>query len=106
MGLRTNLKIWEPGPAWDKFFQGEGKATNGFTLPGDTTRRLTRMLFSIPCTIQNQAAGSAGGIHVYQADDLIDTGRSTLDKEKRLAAYTKVQSLIKDEAPSIFVFAT
>src|SRR5438034_368532 len=31
--------------------------------------------------------------------------RSTLDKEKRMAAYTKVQSLIKDEAPSIFLFS-
>ena len=30
VGLRTNLKIWDPGPAWNKFFQGEGKATNGF----------------------------------------------------------------------------
>ncbi len=38
-------------------------------------------------------------------DDLIDVGRSTLDTEKRLAAYTKVQSLLKDEAPSIFLFS-
>ncbi|MGH8058450.1 MAG: ABC transporter substrate-binding protein, partial [Candidatus Entotheonellia bacterium] len=30
VGIRTNLKIWDPGPAWNKFFQGEGKATNGF----------------------------------------------------------------------------
>ena len=22
VGLRTNLKIWDPGPAWNKFFQG------------------------------------------------------------------------------------
>ena len=26
----ANLKIWGSGPAWNKFFQGEGKATNGF----------------------------------------------------------------------------
>ena len=25
-----NLKIWDQGPAWNKFFQDEGKATNGF----------------------------------------------------------------------------
>ena len=30
VGMRTNLKIWDPGPAWNKFFQGEGKATHGF----------------------------------------------------------------------------
>ena len=38
-------------------------------------------------------------------DDLIDAGRSTLDKEQRLATYTRVQNLIKDEAPSIFLFS-
>src|SRR5438132_8722803 len=30
VGLRANLKIWDPGPAWNKFFQTEGKATHGF----------------------------------------------------------------------------
>ena len=29
-GLRTNARMWDPGPAWNKFFQGEGKATHGY----------------------------------------------------------------------------
>ena len=28
VGLRTNARMWDPGPAWNKFFQTEGKATN------------------------------------------------------------------------------
>jgi peptide/nickel transport system substrate-binding protein len=38
-------------------------------------------------------------------DDLIDEGRSTIDKEKRLATYAKIQRLLKEEAPSIFLFS-
>src|SRR5207249_1571610 len=29
VGLRTTVKMWDPGPAWNKYFQAEGKATNG-----------------------------------------------------------------------------
>src|SRR3989441_5088861 len=29
VGFRTTVKMWDPGPAWNKFFQAEGKATNG-----------------------------------------------------------------------------
>ncbi|MGE3536281.1 MAG: hypothetical protein AB7N91_02460 [Candidatus Tectimicrobiota bacterium] len=36
---------------------------------------------------------------------LIDAGRSTLDRDKRLATYTTLQRLITEEAPSIFLFA-
>ena len=28
-GIRTNAKMWDPGPAYNKFLQTEGKATNG-----------------------------------------------------------------------------
>jgi len=28
VGLRTNARMWDPGPAWNKFLQTEGKATN------------------------------------------------------------------------------
>jgi len=37
-------------------------------------------------------------------DELIDEGRSTIDKEKRLATYAKIQRLLKEEAPSVFLF--
>lgn len=29
-GLRTKVKRWDPGPAWNTFLQGEGKASNGY----------------------------------------------------------------------------
>ena len=37
-------------------------------------------------------------------DELIDAGRSTVDKGNRLTTYAKIQNLLKDEAPSIFLF--
>ncbi|MBI4737533.1 MAG: ABC transporter substrate-binding protein, partial [candidate division NC10 bacterium] len=30
VGIRTTAKMWDPGPAWNKFFQTEGKATHGY----------------------------------------------------------------------------
>lgn len=30
VGIRTTTRKWEFGPAWWKFFQAEGKATNGY----------------------------------------------------------------------------
>ena len=32
VGLRTNARMWDPGPAWNKFFQTEGKATHAYLL--------------------------------------------------------------------------
>jgi peptide/nickel transport system substrate-binding protein len=37
-------------------------------------------------------------------DEFIDEARSTLDKEKRLATYAKIQRLLKEEVPSIFLY--
>jgi peptide/nickel transport system substrate-binding protein len=106
VGLRTNLKIWAPGPAWNKFFQTEGKATNGFF--GSWGYYSTFDADAILHPLYHTEAGGWVGkwyTRVPGLDDLIDAGRSTLDKEKRMAAYTKVQSVIKDEAPSIFLFS-
>jgi len=106
VGLRTNLKIWDPGPAWNKFFQAEGKATHGFF--GSWGYYSTFDADAILHPLYHTEAGGWVGkwyTRVPGLDDLIDAGRSTLDKEKRMAAYTKAQSLIKDEAPSIFLFS-
>lgn len=106
VGLRTNLKFWDPGPAWNKFFQAEGKATHGFygTWGYYSTFDADAILHPLYHT---ETGGYVGKWYtrVPGLDDLIDAGRSTLDKERRLAAYTKVQTLLKDEAPSIFLFA-
>jgi peptide/nickel transport system substrate-binding protein len=105
VGLRTNLKIWEPGPAWDKFFQGEGKATNGFL--GSWGYYSTFDADAILHPLYHTEAGGWVGkwyARVPGLDQLIDDARSTVDREKRLATYAKTQRLLKEEAPSIFLY--
>lgn len=105
VGLRTNLKIWDPGPAWDKFFQGEGKATNGFA--GSWGYCSTFDADAILHPLYHTEPGGWVGkwyARVPGLDQLIDEGRSSVDKEKRLATYAKLQRLIREEAPSIFLY--
>ena len=105
VGLRTNLKIWDPGPAYNKFFQGEGKATNGFI--GSWGYYSTFDADAILHPLYHTEPGGWVGkwyTRVPGLDELIDEGRSTIDKEKRLATYAKIQRLLKAEAPSIFLF--
>ncbi|HYY16906.1 MAG TPA: ABC transporter substrate-binding protein, partial [Gammaproteobacteria bacterium] len=105
VGLRTDLKIWDPGPAWDKFFQGEGKATNGFI--GNWGYYSTFDADAILHPLYHTEPGGWVGkwyTRVPGLDQLIDEARSTLDSEKRLATYAKLQRLIKEEAPSIFLW--
>jgi peptide/nickel transport system substrate-binding protein len=105
VGLRTNLKIWDPGPAWNKFHQGEGKATNaaygswGYYSTFDADAILHPLYHTEP-------GGWIGKWYtrVPGLDDLIDAARSTVDKQTRLATYAKLQRLIREEAPSIFLF--
>ena len=105
VGLRTNLKIWDPGPAWNKFFQGEGKATNGFG--GSWGYYSTFDADAILHPLYHTEPGGWVGkwyTRVPGLDEFIDEARSTLDKEKRLVTYAKIQRLIKEEAPSIFLY--
>jgi peptide/nickel transport system substrate-binding protein len=105
VGLRTNLKIWDPGPAWNKFFQGEGKATHGFI--GSWGYYSTFDADAILHPLYHTEPGGWVGkwyTRVPGLDELIDAGRSTVDKEKRLVTYAKIQRLLKEEAPSIFLF--
>jgi peptide/nickel transport system substrate-binding protein len=105
VGLRTNLKIWDPGPAWNKFFQGEGKAVNGFygTWGYYSTFDADAILHPLYHT---EPGGWVGKWYtrVPGLDDLIDAGRGSVDKAARTETYAKLQRLIKEEAPSIFLF--
>jgi peptide/nickel transport system substrate-binding protein len=105
VGLRTDLKIWDPGPAWNKFFQGEGKATHGFygTWGYYSTFDADAILHPLYHT---EPGGWVGKWYtrVPGLDQLIDEARSTVDPEKRLATYAKIQRLLKEEAPSLFLF--
>lgn len=105
VGLRTNLKIWDPGPAWNKFFQGEGKATNGFI--GSWGYYSTFDADAILHPLYHTEPGGWVGkwyTRVPGLDELIDAGRTTVNKDARLATYAKIQRLLKDEAPSIFLY--
>jgi len=105
VGLRTNLKMWDPGPAWNKFFQGEGKATNGYY--GSWGYYSTFDADAILHPLYHTEPGGWVGkwyARVPGLDQLIDEGRSSVDKEKRLATYAKIQRLLKEEAPSIFLY--
>ena len=105
VGLRTNLKIWDPGPAWNKFFQAEGKATNGFY--GSWGYYSTFDADAILHPLYHTEPGGWVGkwyTRVSGLDELIDAARSTVDKPARLTTYAKIQRLIKEEAPSIFLF--
>jgi peptide/nickel transport system substrate-binding protein len=105
VGLRTNLKVWVPGPAWNKFFQSEGKATHGFI--GNWGYYSTFDADAILHPLYHTEPGGWVGrwyTRVPGLDDLIDEGRSTIDKGKRLATYAKIQRLLKEETPSVFLF--
>lgn len=105
VGLRTNLKIWDPGPAWNKFFQGEGKATNGFIASWGYYSTFDADAILHPL-YHTEPGGWVGKWYtrVPGLDELIDTARSTVDKTSRLTTYARIQNLIKVEAPSIFLF--
>ena len=105
VGLRTNLKIWDPGPAWDKFFQGEGKATNGYY--GSWGYYSTFDADAVLHPLYHTEPGGWIGkwyTRIPGLDQLIDEARSTVDPEKRLVTYARIQRLIKEEAPSIFLY--
>jgi peptide/nickel transport system substrate-binding protein len=105
VGLRTNLKIWDPGPAWNKFFQGEGKATNGFYSSWGYYSTFDADAILHPL-YHTEPGGWVGKWYtrVSGLDEFIDAARSTVDKQSRLTTYAKIQRLIKEEAPSIFLF--
>ncbi len=105
VGFRANLKIWDPGPTFDKFFQGEGKATHG--LIGSWGYYSTFDADAILHPLYHTEPGGWIGkwyTRVPGLDQLIDEARSTVDKHRRVETYTKIQRLIKEEAPSIFLY--
>src|SRR5262245_40577475 len=105
VGIRTTPKMWDPGPAWNKFFQGEGKAVNGYYGSWGNYS-----VFDADAVLHPLYHTEPGGwvgkwyVRVEGLDPLIDEGRSTLDAAKRKSAYGRIQRLIREEAPSLFLF--
>jgi peptide/nickel transport system substrate-binding protein len=104
-GIRTTAKIWDPGPAWNKFFQGEGKAAHGFYGSWGYYSVFDADAILHPL-YHTEPGGWIGKWYtkVEGLDPMIDQARSTLDQPRRKQIYSQVQKLIKEEAPTIFLF--
>ena len=105
VGLRTTSRMWDPGPAWNKFFQTEGKATNG--MYGNWGNY---SVFDADAVLHPLFHTEQGGwigkwyTRVESLDRLIDEGRSTVDQAKRKRTYSQIQQMIREEAPAIFLW--
>jgi peptide/nickel transport system substrate-binding protein len=105
VGIRTTARMWDPGPAWNKFFQGEGKATHGYY--GNWGYYSVFDADAILHPLYHTEPGGWVGkwyVRVEGLDGLIDEARSTVDQAKRKRTYTQILRMLKEEAPTIFLF--
>ena len=105
VGIRTTPRMWDPGPAWNKFFQAEGKATNGYY--GSWGNYSVFDADAVLHPLYHTSPGGWIGMHytrVEGLDALIDEARSTVDQAKRKRVYSQVQRLLKEDAPAIFLW--
>jgi peptide/nickel transport system substrate-binding protein len=105
VGLRTNARMWDPGPAWNKFFQTEGKATNAaYGSWGNYS------VFDADAVLHPLFHTEPGGwigkhyTRVEGLDKMIDEARSIVDQPRRKRIYSQIQTLIREEAPAIYLF--
>ena len=105
VGLRTTVKMWDPGPAWNKFFQAEGKATHGGY--GNWGNYSVFDADAVLHPLYHTEPGGWIGKHyarVEGLDKLIDEARSIVDQPRRKQIYARIQALIREEAPSVFLY--
>ena len=104
VGLRTTVKPWDQGPAWNKFFQAEGKAQPQYGTWGNYS------VFDADAVLHPLYHTEPGGwigkhyARVEGLDGLIDEARSIVDQAKRKPIYSRIQQLIREEAPSVFLW--
>ena len=104
-GIRATPKMWDPGPAWNKFFQTEGKATNGWY--GSWGNYSVFDADAVLHPFYHTEPGGWVGKHYARVEGLnglIDEARSTVDQPKRKRIYSQIQRLIREEAPSTFLW--
>lgn len=105
VGIRTNARVWDPGPAWNKFLQGEGQATHGYY--GSWGNYSVFDADAVLHPLYHTEPGSWIGkwyTRIEGLDQLIDEARSTVDRERRQRVYSQIQKLIREEAPAIFLW--
>jgi peptide/nickel transport system substrate-binding protein len=105
VGIRTTARMWDPGPAWNKFFQGEGKATHGYYGSWGYYSVFDADAILHPL-YHTEPGGWVGKwyVRVEGLDGLIDEARSTVDQAKRKRTYAQILRLLKEDAPTIFLF--
>ena len=105
VGLRTTVRMWDPGPAYNKFFQAEGKATHG--AYGSWGNYSVFDADAVLHPLYHTEPGGWIGKHyarVEGLDKLIDEARSIVDQPKRKQIYSQIQAMIREEVPSIFLW--
>jgi peptide/nickel transport system substrate-binding protein len=105
VGLRTTPRVWDAGPAWNKFYQTEGKATNGYY--GSWGNYSVFDADAVLHPLYHTEPGGWIGKHytrVEGLDKLIDEARSTVDQARRKRIYSQIQRMIKEEAPAVFLW--
>jgi peptide/nickel transport system substrate-binding protein len=105
VGIRTTPRLWDPGPAWNKFLQTECKATNGYY--GSWGNYSVFDADAVLHPLYHTEPGGWIGKHytrVEGLDRLIDDARSTVDQPRRKQVYSQIQRMIKEEAPAIFLW--
>ncbi|MBI2552981.1 MAG: hypothetical protein HYV92_00800, partial [Candidatus Rokubacteria bacterium] len=105
VGLRATPKPWDPGPAWNKVLQGEGKATHGYYGSWGYYSVFDADAILHPL-YHTEPGGWVGKWYarVEGLDRLIDDARSTVDQPRRKRIYSQIQQMLKEEAPNIFLF--
>jgi peptide/nickel transport system substrate-binding protein len=105
VGIKANARMWDPGPAWNKFFQTEGKATHGtyFNWGNYSVFDADAVLHPLFHTEPGSWIGKWYA-RVEGLDKLIDDARSSVDQPKRKRTYSQIQKLIREEAPAIFLY--
>jgi peptide/nickel transport system substrate-binding protein len=105
VGIRATPRMWDPGPAWNKFLQAEGKATQGAhgTWGNYSVFDADAVLHPLYHT---EPGGWIGKWYtrLEGLDKLIDEARSTVDQPRRKRLYSQIQQMIREEAPSIFLW--
>ncbi len=105
VGIRATPKMWDPGPAWNKFSQTEGKGTHGiYGTWGNYS------VFDADAVLHPLYHTEVGGWYgkwyarVEGLDKLIDEARSSVDQPKRKRIYSQIQQMIREEAPSAYLW--
>jgi peptide/nickel transport system substrate-binding protein len=105
VGFRSTLRMWDPGPAWNKFFQTEGKGTHA--QYGNWGNYSVFDADAVLHPLYHTEPGGWIGKHyarVEGLDKLIDEARSSIDQAKRKRIYAEIQRIIREEAPSVFLY--